>query len=88
MHDETFKVGEIGILQNLEGAVEHFNGQEVEVVGGLEQRHVISLDGAKKYWVTYVISYGGYHVAVRPSNLRKKRPTIEEKALPRELEAV
>lgn len=87
MDDGTFKVGEIGILQNLVGVAALFNGEEVEVVRGLDQRNVYTLDGHKEFWVTYVISYRGSAVAVRPSNLKKKRPPMIFHATPREMEA-
>ena len=86
MDDGTFKVGEIGILQNLTGIVAFLNGQEVEIVYGLGQRKVRTLDEGIAFWVTYVVNYRNHLVAVRPSNLKKKRPPRIEHASPREVE--
>jgi hypothetical protein len=87
MDDGTFKVGEIGILQNLTGVASFLNGQEVEVVHGIGQRNVLCISGAVEFLVTYIISYRGNIVAVCPSNLKKKRPPRIFHATPRELEA-
>lgn len=87
MDDGTFKVGEIAILQNLDSFSSLFNGEDVEVIGGLGQRNVSSISGTISFCVTYIVSYRGFVVAVRPSNLKKKRPPRIENAVPRELEA-
>lgn len=88
MNDETFKVGEVGILQGLKGYAQVFNGQEAEVIGGLEQRHVLTMQGTQEFAVSYMISYREIPVAIRPSNLKKKRPPRIEHAELRELSAV
>lgn len=86
MSDETFKVGEIGILQNLSDWPGKYNGEEAEVVAGLEKRFVQYLHGSFGLAETYIISFGGLNVAIKPSNLRKKRPPSEVDSILRELE--
>ena len=86
--DEVFKEGEIGILQNLPGPAAFFNGEEVEVVGGLDQRHVLTMNGNIKLLVSYIIAYRGLKVAVRPSNLRRPRKPIITHAKDRVTEVV
>lgn len=87
MNDGTFKVGEIGILQNLSGWPGIYNGEEAEIVGNLQERPVRYVNGGFGVSETYLISFQGQEVGVRPSNLRKKRPPAKEMASPRELEA-
>jgi len=86
MDDGTFKVGEIGILQNLIGWPGRYNGEEALIIGGLEQRPLRYLSGKIGFADCYLISVDGQDVAVHPVNLRKKRPPHLEHASPREVE--
>jgi len=84
--DETFKVGEIGILQKLLGWPGRYNGEDAEIVGGLEMRLVQFLSGSFGFCPTYLILFQGLPVGVRPENLRKKYPPVVESI--QELESV
>lgn len=84
---ETFKIGEIGILQNLTGWPGRYNGEEAEITGTLDKRFVQYMTGRFGVDDVYLISFDGKEVAVKPSNLRKKRPPQIEEEKERVLEA-
>ena len=74
----VFHVGEIAVLQNIVGVMSYVNGKEVEVISGLGMRRVRDLDGNTGFKVTYGVDYQGLRVAVRDSQLRKKKPDPDE----------
>lgn len=83
---ETFKIGEIGILQNLTGWPGRYNGEEAEITGTLDKRFVQFMNGGYGVADVYIIAFDGKEVAVKPSNLRKKRPPQSEEQKERALE--
>lgn len=76
-----FRVGEIAILQNIEGVMSYMNGIDVEVVSGLGLHPCIDLDGCKGFIITYIVQYEDKRFAVVPIQLRKKKPEIDQDEL-------
>lgn len=74
MENETFKVGEIAILQNLPVPFTVFHGQECEIIAALALTDIVDIFGVHDTAVVYQISHRGLIVAVRPNSL-KKRPS-------------
>lgn len=77
---ETFKVGEIAIMVDLRLWPE-YNGCECEIIGGLEMREFWSDRDHTRHG--YGVRYrgraaDGRTMAIRPENLRKRKPPREE----------
>ncbi len=72
MEDRTFKVGEIALFQNLDGAFSHLNNEECEILETSEVRKLVDLYGTHSEALTYLVSYRGLPVGVPPDKLKKK----------------
>jgi hypothetical protein len=74
---ETFKIGEIAIIHLPEAPMWH--ELEVEIKGPCLYRHWrFVMDGSPREGLAYLADVRGESVAIRPHQLRKKRPPRED----------
>jgi hypothetical protein len=84
---ESFKVGEVAILQNIIGNPE-YNGMEVTIIEGVGRRLMTNISQTRFYFLySYVIDMKllGVNVAVPPHCLRKKKPPFKGEQIIRDL---
>lgn len=72
MAEGTFKVGEIALLRNLPAPFDGMNGDECEIIAGLDKRIVKDIHGSFDLIDCYGISCRGVRGAVQVMNLKKK----------------
>ena len=71
--NETFKVGEVAIIQNIPSEKGYLNGTECVIISGIETHVVTDIDGVTGFATGYVaIDVDGPGVLYYPENLRKK----------------
>jgi hypothetical protein len=72
---DAFKVGEVVVWQNVDGALAWLNGCETTITGPLMMRKAKSLGEVLCYLTdTDATLMGVSLIAAKPSQLRKKRP--------------
>lgn len=83
MNDDTFKVGEIAVFQNLPVPFDFLNDKETEIRSALCNMCVVDVFGTYAIKMAYRVFADGREVACEAANLKKK---VKKAVAIRELE--